>query len=300
MDKVQVLLSSYNGEKYIKKQIETILKQENVEISILIRDDGSTDKTLEIIKKMAKQNNNITFYEGKNIGPAKSFMDLIKHSGEFDYYAFADQDDVWNIKKIISAINKIKEKQNKPSLYLSALEIVDEKLNTIEIKKVSGKFTFEGELIKNFATGCTMVFNKELCKLIRGYEPSYIIMHDSWITRVCYGVGGNVIIDDNAYIKYRQHSDNVLGYKDAGIQKLKRQYNIAFKKHISMRENIAKELQKGYKNMLTKDAKEVVENLSNYTKNVKAKKWLLCNKNFRTNSFKINLKMIVAILLNKF
>ena len=95
MEKIQVLMSTYNGEKYLKEQIESILNQEKVEVNILIRDDGSCDKTLKIIKELSK-NPKISYYEGKNIGPAKSFMDLVNKSGDkFNYYAFADQDDIW-------------------------------------------------------------------------------------------------------------------------------------------------------------------------------------------------------------
>lgn len=300
MYKVQVLLSTYNGEKYIKEQIESILNQKEVEVSLLIRDDGSSDKTIEIIGKLADKNNNIIYYKDENLGPARSFMDLLYKSGEYDYYAFADQDDIWRKQKLISAINMLKEKENEPSLYMSALEVVDENLNLIETKKVNGKLSFEGEMIRNFATGCTMVLNKKLCDIIKQYNPSYLIMHDSWITRVCYAVGGNVIIDDNSYIKYRQHTGNVLGYKDEGFQKIKRQFKIAFKNNISMRVNIAKELKNGYYKMLTNEAKEVVDNLINYQEDKKAKKWLLHNKKFRTNNLKINTKMIIAILLNKF
>lgn len=300
MYKVQVLLSTYNGEKYIKEQIESILNQKEVEVSLLIRDDASSDKTIEIIGKLADKNNNIIYYKDENLGPARSFMDLLYKSGEYDYYAFADQDDIWQKQKLISAINMLKEKENEPSLYMSALEVVDENLNLIETKKVNGNLSFEGEMIRNFATGCTMVLNKKLCDIIKQYNPSYLIMHDSWITRVCYAVGGNVIIDDNSYIKYRQHTSNVLGYKDEGFQKIKRQFNIAFKNNISMRVNIAKELKNGYYKMLTNEAKEVVDNLINYQEDKKAKKWLLHNKKFRTNNLKINTKMIIAILLNKF
>lgn len=300
MYKVQVLLSTYNGEKYIKEQIESILNQKEVEVSLLIRDDASSDKTIEIIGKLADKNNNIIYYKDENLGPARSFMDLLYKSGEYDYYAFADQDDIWRKQKLISAINMLKEKENEPSLYMSALEVVDENLNLIETKKVNGNLSFEGEMIRNFATGCTMVLNKKLCDIIKQYNPSYLIMHDSWITRVCYAVGGNVIIDDNSYIKYRQHTGNVLGYKDEGFQKLKRQFNIAFKNNISMRVNIAKELKNGYYKMLTNEAKEVVDNLIDYQEDKKAKKWLLHNKKFRTNNLKINTKMIIAILLNKF
>ena len=300
MDKVQVLLSTYNGEKYIKEQIESILNQENVEIDLLIRDDGSSDNTIEIINEIIKRNNNVSLYQGRNLGPAKSFMDLVNRSGDFDYYAFADQDDVWNSKKIISAINKLKHEENKPALYISALEIVDENLNFLETKKIKGNFTFEGEIIKNFATGCTQVFNKKLCDILKEYTPNYIIMHDSWITRVCYAIGGSVIVDKNSYIKYRQHEGNVLGYKDNGIQKLKRQISIAYKDNISMRLSIAKELKNGYEKLLTKEAKEVVDNLISYQENKQAKKWLLKNKKFRTNDFKIDTKMKIAIRLNKF
>lgn len=300
MDKVQVLLSTYNGEKYIKEQIESILNQKEVEIALLIRDDGSTDKTIQILEELAMNNENITVYKDENLGPARSFMDLIEKSDEYDYYAFSDQDDVWRPKKLISAINKLKEYNNTPALYMSALEIVDTNLKYIETKKVEGNFTLEGEIIKNFAAGCTQVFNKNLCNIIKQYKPKYIIMHDSWITRVCYAIGGNVIIDENSYIKYRQHEKNVLGYKDDGFQKLKRQYKIAFKDKISMRVNIAKELKNGYEKLLTEEAKQVVENLIKYQEDKNAKKWLLHNEKFRTNNPKMNLKMKLAIILNKF
>ena len=297
---LHVLLSTYNGEKYLQEQIESILKQEDVEISLLIRDDGSCDNTIKIIENLKKKNFNITYYSGNNLGPAKSFMDLVNKSGDnFDYYAFSDQDDVWRPKKIISAINKLKQ-TNKPSLYMSALEIVDENLNFIETKQADGNFSFEGEMIKNFATGCTQVFNKDLMKIIKSYMPNYIIMHDSWITRVCYAIGGDIIIDSNSNILYRQHQGNVLGYQDEGFQKLKRQFKIAFLNKVCMRVNIAKELKNGYENLLTSNAREVIDSLISYPHDKKAKKWLLKNKNFRTKDPKINRKMKLSIYLNRF
>ncbi len=300
MDKIQVLLSTYNGEKYIKEQIQSIIQQEQVEVFLLIRDDGSQDKTLEIIEDMAKLYSNITYYQGDNLGPAKSFMNLVEKSGDFAYFAFADQDDVWKPKKLLSAIEKLKEKKEIPALYVSALEVVDENLNKIAYQPVQGNFCFEGEIIKNFATGCTQVFNANLRNAIRRYQPSYIIMHDSWITRVCYAIGGEVIIDEKTYIQYRQHGKNVLGYKDRGFQKLKRQIKIAFVDNIRMRQNIAKELKNGYEKELTQSAKEVIENLIAYPTKKEAKRWLLKNKKFRTKDAKTNLKRKLAILFNKF
>lgn len=300
MKKVQILMSTYNGEKYLKEQIESILNQENVEISLLIRDDGSTDETLNILEHLAKENKNIHYYASQNIGVARSFMELVNKSNEADYYAFADQDDVWKPKKLISAIEKLESNIETPSLYISALEVVDEELNTIEIKKVSGNHCFEGEMAKNFATGCTMVFNKKLCDIIKMYNPEYLIMHDSWITRVCYAIGGNVIIDENTYIKYRQHGNNVVGYKDEGFKKLKKQFKIAFVDKVSMRVNIVKELKSGYEELLTDNAKELVNNLISYQTNRKAKKWLLKNNKLRSNNKSIDIKIFIAIILKKF
>lgn len=300
MKKIQVLMSTYNGEKYLKEQIGSILNQEDVEVSLLIRDDGSTDTTISILENLVKENKNVTYYIGKNIGAARSFMDLVNKSKEADYYAFADQDDIWKPKKIISAIENLESDIEAPSLYISALEVVDEKLNTIEIKKVSGKHCLEGEMAKNFATGCTMVFNKKLCDIIKMYNPEYLIMHDSWITRLCYAIGGNVVIDENTYIKYRQHGNNVVGYNDEGFKKLKKQLKIAFVDKISMRVNIAKELKNGYEKFFTEQTKEVVDKLINYQKDKTAKRWLLHNKNFRTNSWKINVKILISIILGKF
>lgn len=300
MYRVQVLMSTYNGEKYLKEQIDSILSQEDVEVNLLIRDDGSKDKTISMLENIAKENENVSYYIGENVGPAKSFMNLIENSEDASYYAFSDQDDVWNSRKLISAINKMEDKQNKPTLYISALQIVDENLNEIEIKKVQGNFSFEGEMIKNFATGCTQVFNKQLRDILKQYIPKYIIMHDSWITRVCYAIGGNVIIDEQPYIKYRQHTNNVMGYKDKIIPKIKKQYEIAFKNKVSMRANIAEELKKGYEQKLTNETKQVIDNLINYRSNIKAKRWLLSNKKFRSTNFILNIKMNIAILLNKF
>lgn len=300
MKKVQVLMSTYNGERYIKEQVESILNQEGVELTLLIRDDGSTDETLNIIKEIISKNSNVSVYKGENLGTAKSFMDLINNAEEADYYAFADQDDVWDTKKIISAIDKMKDKENEPTLYISALNIVDENLNEIEFRKVEGKFCLEGAMAKNFATGCTQVFNKKLHTILKKYNPQFIVMHDSWVTRVCYAIGGNVIIDDNSYIKYRQHNNNLIGYKENSIRKIKRQYNIAFKKKIRIRANIARELKNGYQEEITIEANTLINNLINYNFDNRAKRWLLKNKNFRTNNSYTDLKMFVAIILNKF
>ena len=104
-------MSTFNGEKYLQEQLNSLFNQENIKLDILVRDDNSTDKTKEILDR-----NHIKWYTGKNLKPAKSFFDLIKKSGDFEYYAFCDQDDVWDNKKLYIAIKKLEKcNNNKPS-----------------------------------------------------------------------------------------------------------------------------------------------------------------------------------------
>ena len=105
---VSVLMSTYNGEKYIREQIESILNQKKVKVHLLIRDDGSQDSTIEIVKEYANKYPNVSVYAGKNIGIGNSFMELLRNAPEADYYAFADQDDVWLDGKLERAIELIK------------------------------------------------------------------------------------------------------------------------------------------------------------------------------------------------
>lgn len=117
---VCVLLSTYNGEKYLEEQLNSLIKQEDVELRILVRDDGSKDRTHEILDKWQKRGH-INWYEGKNKGAAQSFMDLIYNAPEADYYAFCDQDDVWLPEKLKVAIDKIRESNEAmPCMYISS------------------------------------------------------------------------------------------------------------------------------------------------------------------------------------
>ena len=118
MENITVYMSTYNGEKFIREQIESIIYQKDVELYLVIRDDGSTDSTLDIIQEYSLKYPNIFVYAGENLGYANSFLTVLKEKGGTDYYAFADQDDIWEEDKLICGINKIKNKNNKYKLYL--------------------------------------------------------------------------------------------------------------------------------------------------------------------------------------
>ena len=135
MYKVAVLMSTYNGEKYLREQIDSILAQEGVDVTLYIRDDGSSDSTIEIINEYLTKTNRIKFYIGENIGVGNSFMQLVYDCPEdYDYYAFSDQDDIWLTEKMQVAVDSLKEYSN-PFLYCSNQILVDKNGKIIGLMK---------------------------------------------------------------------------------------------------------------------------------------------------------------------
>lgn len=216
MKNIAILLSTYNGEKYIYEQIRSILKQSMVNITLYIRDDGSTDNTVNIIKNI--DNEKIKLYIGDNIGPCKSFLELIKIvSLDYDYFAFSDQDDYWYSKKIIRAIEKINTYNEKPTLYYSALNFCDENLNFkyLSYNKINANYKFS--LIRSIFPGCTMVFNKKTMQILKMKSLYKQIMHDQLVFQIVSGTGGYIYYDKKSYINYRIHGSNVSQH--SGIKK---------------------------------------------------------------------------------
>lgn len=235
---VQILMSTYNGEKYIHQQLDSLLAQNYQNISVLIRDDGSTDKTVEILIEYAKADSRLSWYQGENLGPAKSFFDLIMHAdSRADYIMFADQDDVWldgkidRALKILRTAEKSMNTTNIPSLYCGNTYVVDENLNTIErvIPRKVRRLSFGNALVQNICTGCTAAINHELLKLLQQSTPNYMIMHDWWLylTASCFG---SVVYDNQSYIKYRQHGHNTSGAMTSHEDLLKYRIKQIFKK----------------------------------------------------------------------
>lgn len=237
MYRVQVLLSTYNGEKYIREQLDSILAQKDVEVSLLIRDDGSTDSTIDIINDYCSRNSDIKFVKGSNIGACKSFFELFKGADmNHDYYALSDQDDYWYEDKLSVACNKlanIDNKENKPLLYCCEADITDENLNASNKNKATKnsdsssfptkKAGFGNALIENIARGGSVVFNPTLLGMVRIDAPADCYMHDWWLylLATCFG---KALHDNKAYYKYRQHKDNVLGASTSRLGIIKRRF----------------------------------------------------------------------------
>ncbi len=226
MKKVLVYLASYNGQNYLKEQLDSILSQKGVEVSLLIADDNSNDGTLEILEEYSKKFKNISYYQNKeNLGYRLNFISLISHKvdGEYDYYALSDQDDVWLEDKLEKATSRLeKENDDQPLLYSSNLSGVDKDLNPIgmmfppSISKTNDYQRF----LNNIATGCTCVFNNSLRNLLLEYPLEEIKQpHDGIICKIAIATG-KYIYDPSSSILYRQHGTNSIGMHPHRHQRL--------------------------------------------------------------------------------
>ena len=296
MIEVQVLLSSYNGEQYIKEQLDSILKQDNVKVELLIRDDGSTDRTVEILREYEKKWNNIQVIYGENIGVIESFFTLIENASmEKEYIAFSDQDDRWLPEKLIRAVRKMKVEQ--PMVYCSAKQLVDAQLNPLPsgISYKTVRTTLGNALVENMCTGCTCVINREMLQLLQGRKPKFTIMHDFWIYLVgtCFGT---VIYDKESYILYRQHGNNTLGSASSLLGHYKRRVK-NFRKNRGKLTKQAKEFLRIYAEMMTEQNKKLVEDFVGTKQKISLRKKLLKERRLFRQRVSDNWIMKVFLML---
>lgn len=215
--KIAVLLSSYNGEKYLKQQVDSILNQsvEN-EVHLFIRDDGSKDNTVNLVQELMKTETRISLIAEKNIGGVGSFFALLKmaHSlpEEYSYFALSDQDDVWDLDKLKIGVESIESVAlDIPVLYGSITRPVNKDLEPIEYKKKEFRpFHFYNTIIQNKIPGHTHVMNRALLNLVYDADPLRVYVHDAFIVNAA-NIAGILIFDNAPHVSYRQHGGNQLG-----------------------------------------------------------------------------------------
>ncbi len=226
--KVAVIMSTYNGEKYLAEQLDSILNQSDVEVEIFVRDDGSSDGTGNVLVGYAEKFSNIHIELAQNVGVGNSFMNALYSVPDmFDYYALADQDDIWEERKIIEAVQLL-QKSNK-LLYASNQECVDKSVNSLCLRyKEDADIHLSpvSVLSENMIAGCTFVFSKEFFNILKKEEnrPEPLLLknriHDVWIAMVASLFEG-IEYDSRSFIKYRQHENNVVGAKSSFAKKIK-------------------------------------------------------------------------------
>ncbi|HHR1568235.1 TPA: glycosyltransferase family 2 protein [Streptococcus agalactiae] len=214
--KVNILMATYNGEKFLAQQIESIQKQTFKEWNLLIRDDGSSDKTCDIIRNFTAKDSRIRFInenEHHNLGVIKSFFTLVNYEVA-DFYFFSDQDDVWLPEKLSVSLEAAKHKASDvPLLVYTDLKVVNQELNILQDSMIRAQShhantTLLPELNENTVTGGTMMINHALAE--KWFTPNDILMHDWFLALLAASLGEIIYLDLPTQL-YRQHDNNVLG-----------------------------------------------------------------------------------------
>lgn len=214
---VTILMATYNGSDFLSKQIESIVAQSFLDWQLIIRDDGSTDNTMQIIESFLSDHRIRLIDYGSDHGSAcTNFSNLVEWAKQNStgYIMFSDQDDVWKEKKIEKSVNFIRYLEQQypemPLLGYTKFQFITEEGNLINKQMLlPTRLETATMFVENYAWGCTMIMNQSLLKIIEKI-PYKAVNHDYWIALLC-SVFGNVVLLDESLIYYRQHSYNVSG-----------------------------------------------------------------------------------------
>lgn len=220
-DPVDILLATYNGQKFLPELLSSILQQTHKELRIIVRDDGSSDGTCALLDAFAREDARITVLPSAGqLGAKGNFSRLMEHASA-DYIFFADQDDVWKPEKIFLLLLRMKEMElvhgrRMPLLVHSDMQVVDVALKVLDhsfwhYSRLNPYYSrsLNKLLVQNTVTGCSTLINRPLLD-IAAPIPDEAIMHDWWLALVA-GAFGRIGVEDSPTVLYRQHGHNTIG-----------------------------------------------------------------------------------------
>lgn len=298
LPQVCVLMSTYNGSAFLKQQIESILDQTEVNIKLIIRDDGSTDETINLLEQYIDDDRIIINF-GENIGAAKSFYNLLQTENDAEYYAFSDQDDFWKKDKLINAIKALgSDNSNEPKIYASSLSVTDQNLNLISYKPINTKRNDFARILYPGIAGCTIVFNRLFKKMVQHQNIGLlnIIYHDTFVISLAVLSKTFIYYDANSYIMYRQHTNNYLGYSKKISRKVK--LGVRYIKE----ESIKKQLEfivDNYSQHINHEFQPLIKSVINYETQMSSKLWLIFNLKIVFGDLKLRLLFIIKVILHR-
>lgn len=298
-ERIVVLLSTYNGSRFLREQVESIRAQKEASHELFVRDDGSTDLTPAILDEYAA-NGVLRWYRGANLGPARSFFELLSSAPDREYYAFADQDDYWDDDKLSSALAMLQTvDSSKPAIYWCATRPVDESLRPISFTPAQvAEIDFPQTLLRSFASGCTMVLNHALRSTVLAKPNPLASMHDSWVLKVCFAVGGAALIDPKPHISYRQHDANVIGFHSTLGEKIRRWVRYIWSTNRT-REREATALLERYESSMSVADRDFAFLMSTYRATLSGKLRLVRHPSVWANGPFVGLTTAVAVVINR-
>lgn len=301
MSRVQIIMSSYNGEKNIVRQLESIMVQTGVEVSVLVRDDGSSDHTVEILEEYCARHKNVRIIKGNNIGWRRSFLEGLKESDRTDYYAYSDQDDVWAVDKLKKCIELLETESSEiPAMVHCNRYSCNESLEPFETQsmKVAMPLNKKNALTQEFAQGCTIVMNEAARKLVTRIQPDKRAPHDFWTGLICYYFGKVHYLDERLIYHIRYDDSASFAGDIKGGQKNR------LKKLISSSESVyynpSIDLLRGYSDLLTEEDKKFLMVAAEAKKSIIKRLQLLFDPDVRRVSTGGTVMLKLNILLGRF
>lgn len=315
---IDILMATYNGEKYLKEQIDSILNQTYKNINLIIADDCSKDSTREILKEYEQKDKRVkVFYQEKNLGCVKNFEFLLNQV-KSEIFMLSDQDDVWLPEKVEKTYQKL-ENEN-ADLAFCDLEVVDKNLKTIypsfnDFMKLSRKIkkyinSYKLNYLYCCVTGCTLMMKKKwISTIIPIPRESKHLIHDHWMGIIIGVNGGKSVYVPEKYIKYRQHGNNQIGtekisHKFKKMEQVRELFiNVklgVFQTYVENNEKFPKELQE-----LNKKAYDYFKMLEKKTK-INFKGWRIFHQLYKTETFMyyienfliMNIPILARLLFN--
>lgn len=226
--KVAILLCTYHGQHYLAEQLDSFVAQTHANWEVWVSDDGSLDDTHTILEEYQQKwpASRLSVYFGPAEGFSANFLSLTCRAGiEADYYAYSDQDDIWEPNKLARAVEWLETiPENIPALYCSRTRLVDANNNEIGLSPLFSKPpSFANALMQSIGGGNTMVFNNATRDLLREAGKNLpVITHDWWAYMVVAGCGGKVFYDSEPTLRYRQHDGNLVGMNATWPARFKR------------------------------------------------------------------------------
>lgn len=213
---VAVLLCTCNGGEFLSEQLDSIASQTHPNLKLWVSDDGSTDNTKAILNDYKANWGQAKFsvLHGQQQGATQNFLKLTSHPDiQAKYFAWSDQDDVWEPEKLGRAISQLKNIPDIiPALYCSRTIMTNKNGRPLGLSPVVNKPpSFANALVQNIAGGNTMVINQAARKLLVAADSVQTVAHDWWLYQLVTGAGGNVFYDPIPSLRYRQHGGNLIG-----------------------------------------------------------------------------------------
>lgn len=300
-----VLLGTYNGDRFLEEQLRSIAGQAHRRIDIWASDDGSTDRTIAILRASSGSWDKGLFriLEGPKNGFAENFRSLITNTAiDADYFAFCDQDDFWDNDKLSEAVAWLATQEaSRPALYCSRTRLISGEGQTIGYSPLfSRRPSFRNAIVQSIAGGNTIVLNRIARDMIaKASRRSSFISHDWWSYMIVMGAGGAVHYAPRPRIGYRQHDNNLIGSNSSLSARLSR-YRFLHEGGYAKWMNINVAGLTACSDLLTEDALDVLERFQKAREQALAKRLYHL---FRSGAYRQSLRgtigLYVACVLNK-